>query len=156
MHPSSDDLRLDLGPVLAPFPREQQYLLPALQRVQQELGRLPPWALQAVCEHLRVPPSELYGVATHFPELRLGPGGAHLVRVCTGLSCRVLGAGGLLAALEEAAAEADSAVALEESHCLFVCSVGPAIELAGRAHGGLDAEQAIGLVREHLAASGHP
>ena len=103
-----------------------------------------------------MPPSELYGVATHFPELRLGPRGGHPVRVCTGLSCRVLGADALLAALEEAASAADGAVALEESHCLFVCSVGPAIEVAGRAHAGLDAGQAVGLVRQHLASDGRP
>jgi NADH:ubiquinone oxidoreductase subunit E len=155
MDSSPDDLRRDLSPILIAFPREQQYLLPALQRVQEELGRLPPWALQAVGEHLRVPPSELYGVATHFPELRLESHGAHRVRVCTGLGCRVLGGGALLAALEKTVV-AESAVVLEESHCLFVCSVGPAIEVDGRMHGGLGVEQAVGLVRERLDADGRP
>lgn len=148
-----DGARRDLGPLLAAFPRQQQALLPALQRVQAELGSLPLWALTAVGEHVRVPKSELYGVATHFPELRLEPPGRHVVRVCTGLSCRVLGATELLGALERllelraGQTTADGAVSLEESHCAFICSVAPVLEVDGAARAGLSAEQATALVR---------
>lgn len=154
----TDDTRRDLSPILAAFPREQRFLLPALQAVQAELGRLPLWALQAVGEHLRVPNSELYGVATHFPELRLERHGAHLVRVCTGLSCLAVGAGEVLAALERrlgvraGQTRADGRVTLEASFCAFICGVGPVVEVDSVAHGGLTPAAAVGLIDGRLGA----
>jgi DNA mismatch repair protein MutS2 len=52
------------------FPRERTWLLPALHAVQHELRWIPADALREVASHLRVPLSEAYGVATHYPELK--------------------------------------------------------------------------------------
>jgi len=124
--------------LLAPFPRERTWLLPALQAVQAERGWLSPDDLAAVGAHLRVPKSEVYGVATHYPELRLAARGVHLVRVCTGVSCRVNGGADLLAALARrlgvapGETTADGALTLEEADCCFVCSVAPVVEVDHR------------------------
>ncbi|MGH7322758.1 MAG: NAD(P)H-dependent oxidoreductase subunit E, partial [Candidatus Rokuibacteriota bacterium] len=124
-----------LDRVLARFPRERTWLLPALQAVQGDRGWLSLEDLAAVSAYLRVPKSEVYGVATHYPELRLAPRGTHLVRVCTGVPCRINGGLALLAALEQrfgvAAGEttADRAVTIEEADCCFVCSVAPVVEV---------------------------
>src|SRR5207302_11078617 len=69
--------------ILDQFPRERHWLLPALQAVQHALGYLPAEALTLTGAHLRVPASEVYGVATHYPEFRLRPRGRHAIRVCT-------------------------------------------------------------------------
>src|SRR2546426_2977633 len=60
-----------LDTLLATFPRERTWLLPALQAVQRAERYLSPDALEAVAAHLRVPKSEVWGVASHYPELRL-------------------------------------------------------------------------------------
>ncbi len=126
---------VSLDRVLAPFPRERTWLLPALQAVQEDRGWLSLDDLAAVSAYLRVPKSEVYGVATHYPELRLAPRGIHLVRVCTGVPCRINGGLALLAALEQrfgvAAGQTtpDGAVTLEEADCCFVCSVAPVVEV---------------------------
>jgi len=79
--------RSDLRPILREkFPPERTYLLPALHYLQEEFGHLPDWALQTVAWHLRVPPSEVYGAATSYSELRIDAPGSHVVRVCNGLS----------------------------------------------------------------------
>src|SRR5205807_1653683 len=100
---------------LEAYPRRRTYLLPALTDVQHELGWLPDWAIQVVGAHLRVPKSEAYGIASSFPELRLTELPVHRLRVCTGASCRVLGADGLVR--DAAALDA----ALETTDCLFIC-----------------------------------
>jgi NADH:ubiquinone oxidoreductase subunit F (NADH-binding)/NADH:ubiquinone oxidoreductase subunit E len=121
--------------LLAPFPPERTWLLPALQAVQAERGWLAPDDLAAVARRLHVPASEVYGVATHYPELRLSAPGRHVVRVCTGVSCRVNGGRALLAALgrrlgiEAGHTTADGEVTLEEADCCFVCSVAPVVEV---------------------------
>ncbi len=151
-----EEVRQDLSPLLTAFPRQRQHLLPALQRVQDELAWLPLWALEAVGQHLRVPKSEVYGVATHYPEFRLEPVTPHVVAVCTGLSCRVTGAGEIVAALERllgiqsGETSADGRVLLKETSCAFICGVAPVIELNGVALGRLSANEVDGLAWEVL------
>ena len=87
---------MTLSELLAQFPRERTWLLPALQAVQRAERWLSAEALEAVAAHLRVPASEVWGVASHYPELRLARPGRRIVRVCTGLSCRAHGGRDLL------------------------------------------------------------
>jgi len=120
---------------LSSFPRERTWLLPALQQEQVSEGWLSPDALDRIALHLRVPKSEVWGVASHYPELRLSRPGRRIVRVCTGVSCRVRGGRELLAACERALGvgagqtTADGAVTLEELDCAFACSVAPVVEV---------------------------
>src|SRR2546425_617291 len=117
------------------FPRERTWLLPALQAAQRAEGWLSPDTLEAIAAHLRVPKSEVWGVASHYPELRLARPGRRIVRVCTGVSCRVRGGREVLAACERTLGvgagqtAADGAVTLEELDCAFACSVAPVVEI---------------------------
>ncbi len=130
-----------LATILGPFPRERQWLLPALHAVQGALGWLPEPALAEVGAHLRVPASEVYGVATHYPEFRLAPRGRHHVRVCTGVSCALLGGRAVLEQLarrfEVTPGEtgAGRELTLEAADCVFACSVAPLIEVDGELRG---------------------
>lgn len=106
----------DLDERIHAFPRRRTYLLPALHEVQAAYGWLPGDALEMVGLHLRVPKSELYGIASSFPDFKLGAPEPLTTRVCTGASCRVLGGP------EHGEETAD---------CLFICGVGPASEVDG-------------------------
>ena len=126
---------MDLASLLSRFPRERAWLLPALQVVQEAEQFLSLSALEAVSAHLRVPKSEVYGVATHYPEFRLEKPGKRLVRVCTGASCRLLGSLEILLGLERMLGVAvgqtapDGSATLEEMDCGFVCGVAPVVEV---------------------------
>src|SRR5437870_5589769 len=145
------------------FPRERTWLLPALQTAQRAEGWLSPDTLEAIAAHLRVPKSEVWGVASHYPELRLARPGRRIVRVCTGVSCRVRGGREVLAACERTLGvgagqtAADGAVTLEELDCAFACSVAPVVEIdhayRGRvAPGDLDALLSAPTHTGHSAA----
>jgi NADH-quinone oxidoreductase subunit F len=127
--------------ILERFPRERGWLLPALQALQHDQRWLSPDALAAAAERLRVPGSEVYGVATHYPEFRLAPPGKRIVRVCTGVSCRIAGSLEMLRAYERRlgisadATTADGAVTLERLDCAFNCSVAPVVEAEGKQYG---------------------
>ena len=131
----------DVSGLVARFPRERTWLLPALEEVQRAEHWLSPEALEAVAAHLRVPRSEVWGVASHYPELRLTRPGRRLVRVCTGVSCRVRGGRELLAACAErlgvaaGSTAADGSVTLEEMDCAFACAVAPIVEVDHRSRG---------------------
>ena len=133
------------------FPRDHGQLLPALHYLQHEFGYLPDWAMEVVGWHLGIPSSEVYGAATSYTELRVEKPGAHVLRVCTGLSCRINGAAELLAAAESELKQhggqtsSDGLVTLEETACGFLCSLAPAVELDGTWTGraGLDSVKAL-------------
>lgn len=127
--------------VLAGFPRERQWLLPALQAVQRALGALSESALTEVAGHLRVPVSEVWGVATHYPELRLAPPGRRHVRVCTGVSCALAGGRALLDGIARhwKATPGETGegreLTLEAADCFFACSMAPLVEVDGALYG---------------------
>jgi NADH-quinone oxidoreductase subunit F len=138
--------------LLTQFPRDRTWLLPALQVIQRAEGWISPDAMARVSEHLRVPRSEVWGVATHYPEFRLTPRGRRLVRVCTGLSCRLQGGVALLRECERVLGTAagatapDRSVTLEELDCAFACAVAPVVEVDHHCHGRVAARDVAGLV----------
>lgn len=146
--------------ILARFPRERQWLLPALRALQEAFGWLPEAALAAAAAHLRVPASEVYGVATHYPELRLRPRGRRHVRVCTGVACALLGGRALLDALAArlgttpGAWAEDAPVSLEAADCVFACAVGPLVEVDGALRGRVTPADAEALAAELAAPDG--
>lgn len=142
-HPEPSPLELqEAREWLRRLPRQRDQLLPALMEAQEALGWLPEWALALIGTHLRVPRSEVYGVATSFPDLRLERPAEATVRLCDGPACAAL-APGLRAALEARLGvpvgqrAADRRVGLEAVPCLYLCGVAPVVEvnhaLLGRA-----------------------
>ncbi|HUP36251.1 MAG TPA: NAD(P)H-dependent oxidoreductase subunit E [Candidatus Limnocylindria bacterium] len=139
---------------LSRFPRERTWLLPALHALQHRDRWLSPATLEEAADHLRVPKSEVYGVATHYPEFRLTEPGRRVVRVCVGLSCRVRGGLDVLAACERrlgiaaGATTPDGGVTLERLDCAFDCAMAPVVEVEGAHRGRVEA----GTVDALLAA----
>ncbi len=133
--------------VMTQFPRERTWLLPALQAAQEAEGWLSPESLATVAIHLRVPQSEVYGVAGHYPEFRLVKPGSRIVRVCTGVSCRIQGGLALLHTLQDrlglrtGETSQDHSVTLEEVDCLFRCSMAPLVEVDRRCYGRVGVDQ---------------
>jgi formate dehydrogenase iron-sulfur subunit len=144
--------------VLTRFPRERTWLLPALHALQHRDRWLSPATLEEAADHLRVPRSEVYGVATHYPEFRLTQPGRRVVRVCVGLSCRARGGLDVLAACERrlgiaaGATTADGAVTLERLDCAFDCAMAPVVEVEGEHRGRVEAA----VVDALLTAPPHP
>src|SRR5439155_1464794 len=130
---------------------------PALQSAQRAEAWLSPETLAAVAAHLRVPRSEVWGVASHYPELRLAKPGRRVVRVCTGVACVARGGERLLARCEERlgirAGETtrDGAETLEAMDCAFACAVAPVVE-ADHAYRGRVSEAALDALLDTPAA----
>lgn len=135
------------------FPRNHGQLLPALHFLQHEFGHLPDWGMEVVGWHLGIPTSEVYGAATSYTELRIPKPGRHVLRVCTGLSCRINGAGDLMAAagnelsVHPGETTEDGVVTLEETPCGFLCGLAPAVQWDGDWLGRATADSVLDLVQ---------
>ena len=150
----------DAHALVSRFPRARTWLLPALHAVQGAAGWLSETALAEVAAHLRVPATEVYGVASGYPEFRLQPRGRHHVRVCTGVTCSLLGGAALREALERRFAVrpgggAPPDVTVEPADCFFECSVAPMLEVDGAYPGRVTVDAVAGVERWFRPAAEH-
>ncbi len=114
-----------------------------LQAVQDRESYLSPENLAAVARHAHTPLSRVYGVATFYSQFRLDRPGKHLIRVCQGTACHVLGATEILDQLKErlkvgeGGTTEDGEFTLETVRCLGCCSLAPAMMIDQRTYGRL-------------------
>jgi len=130
-------------------------LIPLLQRVQEEVGYIPPHAISGLSTALRIPESEIYGVVTFYAQFRLEPKGRNLVKVCRGTACHVLGSGRILRRLEDhlniraGESTADLEFSLEEIRCFGSCSLAPVMVINDDTYGRLTPEMALQIVERY-------
>jgi NADH-quinone oxidoreductase subunit E len=140
--------------VLARYSRRKGAVIPVLQEVQDALGYLPIWAIEAIALGLNVPASQVYGVVTFYAQFRLKPIGKHLCKVCHGTACHVSGATevgeAILDQLRVAEGEttADGKFTVESVACLGCCSLAPVIMIDQETFGRLSPDKARTIVKE--------
>jgi len=85
------EIREKTKAILEGLESKRENLIPILQKIQGELGYLPPYAMLEVARFLNIPEIDVYGVATFYNQFRLTPPGKHSIRVCMGTACHVKG-----------------------------------------------------------------
>jgi len=132
------DLRAEAAEIISRYPpgRERSAILPLLYLVQSVQGRVTQEGLREVGEVLGIRTAEVEAVASFYTMLRLRPTGAHVVSVCTNLSCALRGANGVLEAALDAAeiadgeeVSADERITVHEEECLGACDAAPVVQV---------------------------
>ncbi|MFP4106036.1 MAG: NADH-quinone oxidoreductase subunit NuoE [Phycisphaerae bacterium] len=115
-------------------------LIPILQEVQEQQGFLSREAVLRIGEHLDLPASKIYGVATFYNQFRFQAPGKFNVQVCRGTACHVKGSAGVLEALKRALgidagqSTRDGLFSLEVVACIGACGLAPVIAINGEFH----------------------
>jgi len=115
------------------LPRTPASVIPLLQQVQQDEGFVSEEAIERVARYTGSPASAIYGVATFYSQFRLKRPGKHMIRVCEGTACHVLGIDDVLERLTEelgihpGETTIDGLFTLESVRCLGCCSLAPAM-----------------------------
>lgn len=120
--------------ILENYPKNNRsILIPLLQDIQDENGYLPEEILKEAAEHIGIPLSAIYGVATFYNQFRLTPLGNNIIRVCRGTACHVKNSANILFGLETALnikagqTTRDKNFTLEVVSCIGACSIAPVI-----------------------------
>jgi NADH-quinone oxidoreductase subunit E len=106
-------------------------LIPILEAAQEEYGYLSQKTMLAVSKHLRIPPSNVFGVATFYALFRLKPSGKNIIRVCRGTACHVRGGARILQEVETrlgitvGETTPDREYSLETISCFGSCALAP-------------------------------
>ncbi len=122
---------------------ERSDLIPILQEVQAKFGYLPEEAMQHVARFVRVPLSQVYGVATFYALFRLTPGGKRTIRVCQGTACHVQGGPKILDVVKDTlkvtpgGTTPDGNFTLEVVSCIGACALAPNMTIDKEVYGQL-------------------
>jgi bidirectional [NiFe] hydrogenase diaphorase subunit len=140
-HPSGDVRfkAVDLAMKRARY--EKDSLLEVLNAAQEAFGFLSEDLLIYISNHLHVPLSQIYGVATFYHLFSFEPLGEHNCVICTGTACHVKGSWEIVerlsALLDVKAGETteDGFFSLTTARCLGSCGLAPVIVLDGEVGG---------------------
>jgi NADH:ubiquinone oxidoreductase subunit E len=145
--PVPDELRQEIETHMAHYPDSHSASLPALAAAQRVHGWCSPLAIEQVACVMGVTPASLAAVATFYDMLDTVPVGRHSVYVCTNISCSLLGADQLYAAVRDAAGD-DPEFNVRAFECLGACDIAPMASVDGVYVGPLSLEDVPQLLAD--------
>ena len=152
---NTNDATLEVRSLLEGLVPGEGDLLDALHRVQHRYGFIPPASIPAVAQHLRLPPSRVYGAVTYYSELRQTPPPETVVSWCSGPACYIKGGQSVRLILETLLGcgmgenTADNRLGLHLGQCNGTCDNAPQVWVDGKVVGPLTSTKTVDLVR-HL------
>jgi NADH-quinone oxidoreductase subunit E len=115
----------------------RESLLPLLQDIQIEFGYLNEEAILKVGQHIKLPSSKVYGIATFYDQFRFVQKGKYHIKVCRGTSCHMYGSLNILREVErvlnlkEGQTSRDGRFSLEAVSCMGACGSAPVMNVNG-------------------------
>ena len=126
---------IDIDSILENYPGEERYLISLLQDVQSQYHYISEENINLVCDHVGVPLSQAWSVATFYKAFSLEPKGEHEICVCMGTACHLKGASRIVAGLERdlkvqrGHTTPDMRLSLDTVNCLGACSMAPVVKV---------------------------
>jgi NADH-quinone oxidoreductase subunit E len=144
--------------ILEGFQGNRDELLPMLQKVQSDLGYIPPEGMAQVARRLSIAVGEVYGIVTFYNQFRLTPPGKYQIKVCVGTACHVRRSYVLLEewkrrlGIEEGQTTPDRLFSLERVACVGCCALAPVMVMGSNGtetfHGHAMTSKVNGLILE--------
>ena len=130
-------------------------LIPLLQEVQDNDGYISRGAVVQIGEHLDLPASKIYGVATFYNQFRFEPKGKHHILICRGTACHVKSSLEILKSIEEELGikagntTRDGLFSIEVVACLGACGLAPLINVSNEFYGSVTTESVKEIIRSY-------
>ncbi len=120
---------------VANLKKKRGALLPILHAVQDEIGYIPPAAIDYIGKALNQTAAEIYGVVSFYHQFHTSPGGAHQVEICRAEACQAMGSRALEAHAKDSLgidyhqSTSDREIRLEPVYCLGNCACAPSVRI---------------------------
>ncbi len=124
---------INIESIIDSYPGSQESMVFILQDVQEAFGYISLENMQTACDHVGVPLTHAYSMATFYKSFRLEPVGEHEIHVCLGTACHLKGGPRVVEELERKlhvdAGETtdDMRYTLETVNCLGACALAPVV-----------------------------
>lgn len=143
----------DIEAILASYPQARRdSLIPLLQAVQEKHGYLSRGAIARISQHLSLPASKIYGVATFYNQFRFQPQGRFHVQVCRGTACHVKGSAAVFESvkrelkIDAGQTSRDGLFSLEVVACIGACGLAPVICVNGVFHASVTTKSVVKIL----------
>ncbi len=130
-------------------------LMLVLQEAQELFGYLPKEILELISTNLKIPLSEIYGVATFYSQFSLVPKGEYVIGVCLGTACYVKGGQQILNKLEDilgitvGQTTPDEKFSIDGTRCLGACGLAPVMMINGETYGRLNVDSIEEIINKY-------
>ncbi|MEW6662337.1 MAG: NADH-quinone oxidoreductase subunit NuoE [Bacillota bacterium] len=154
-----DQMEKKLADLLSRFKGTRGELIPILQETQAAFGYLPKESIKIISRFLKVPASQIYGVATFFAQFYFTPRGKHTVKVCMGTACHVKGGARLLEAFERelgvgcGCTTENHEFSLERVNCVGSCAIAPVVMVDEEVYGHLENKRVKEVLDRYVQGS---
>lgn len=136
------------------YSQQRWALIPLVQRIQNEVGFIPPQSIPIIAKGLGLFPSQVQGVISFYEQLYTEPRGRQVVRVCRGTACHVRGGKTILKLvkqhlnLEEGETTTDLEYTMETVACIGVCALAPNLVINDRVYGKMNPKKVDQLFKD--------
>lgn len=139
---------------------DRAQLIPLLQKLQEAYGYLPQDVIARLSERTGIFVSQIMGVITFYSQFRLEPVGKHIVKICFGTACHVIGAENIADAIcrelqvSLGGTSDDMEFTVESVACIGCCSLAPVITINDETFGRLTPDTARQAIKDYKARKG--
>ena len=143
------NIKEQLDGILSQYDGEGDDLIPILQEAQERFGYLPEGVMARVAKFLRLPASNVYGVATFYAQFKFTPTGKRIVKVCRGTACHVRGGARILNEVERqlgikpGETTDDLEYSLETIACFGSCALAPVVVIDKTVYGRMTTKKVV-------------
>ena len=146
------NIKKQLDGILSQYDGGSGDFIPILQEAQERFGYLPEEAMQGIAKFLRLPESNVFGVATFYGQFKFTPTGKRIVKVCRGTACHVRGGARILSEVEKQLGikpeetTNDLEYSLETIACFGSCALAPVVVIDKTVHGRMTTKRVAGVL----------
>jgi len=143
-----------INAIVSEYSQQKWALIPLLQKIQNEVGYVPPQSIPIIARSLGLFPSQVQGVISFYTQLYTQPRGRKIVRVCRGTACHVRGGKTILKLvkqhldIEEGETTPDMEYTLETVACIGVCALAPNIVVGDHVYGRMNPKKVEQLFKD--------
>ena len=143
-----------INEIVAEYSQQKWALIPLVQKVQDEVGYIPPQSIPIIAKAVGLFPSQVQGVISFYAQLYTEPRGRKIVRVCRGTACHVRGGKTILKlvkqhlGIEEGQTTPDWEYTLETVACIGVCALAPNMVIGDRVCGHMNPKKVEQLFKK--------
>ena len=140
------------------YPDKKGILIPVLQDIQAKYSYIPSEAVSLIAKELSIYPIDIYGILTFYAQFHLAPRGQHIITVCQGTACHVMGGKAILdyiaSLLDVTVGETtkDGLFTLERVACLGCCGMAPVVMIDKDFYGGCTIQSVEKLLDKYRQA----
>lgn len=150
-----DRIKMRLDQILTENITKSENLIEVLHQIQGLIGFIPKYIQKEVAKSLDLAPGEVTSVITFYNHFSEKPRGKYQIAICKGTACYVKGSVDIIDRIKKdykiKAGETtdDGLFSLEIVRCLGACGLGPVMTVNGKAHGLLNPEKAINILKKY-------